>query len=813
MTFERIVLGDSPFPNPVPYPTHFFNEISPWPARWIASPWLEEPLVTVYRLFFVMENAGVLRIHVSGDERYELLCDGLPVGRGPERGVPQNWAFETYDLTLEARSHLFVARVWTLGRGPAPPAQQRVQSGFLLAADDVAMRDQISTGFAAWQVKRLTDYAFLPKGPCFGTSGFESLGPAAGDTSWRMGQGEGWQTALPGEEPVNTGGVYRGSQRHRMRPSQLPPMLAGRYERGRVRVVQVLAASEPNEVPVKEGGDCLPWEAWWQEGAPLTIDPNTRLRVLIDLEDYVCAYVELLTEGGSGGSVRWHWEEALYHKRERDRSSKGQRDGVDGKYFDGFGDQFRPAGTCHFSTLWWRCGRYIELVIETSEEPLTMKAGRLYETRYPYKWGRSLTSHDTRMMRALPILERGLAMCAHETFMDCPYYEQLMYVGDTRLQALTMLATSTDSRLIRKALRDGDSSRWPDGMISSNFSPGGQMIPTFGLMWVAMLHDYLWWRDDRPLLDELLSGARAILDWWLKRKGADGLLVSPSEWSFMDWVASPTGCQENHPWHTGMPPGGEPGGVSYLLNWQVVCALGTLRDLERAAGEAERGAVWEMEATRLAAVLETASWDSDRELYRDEPSGRWYSQHGQILPMLSGRIDSRRARKLSRALDEQADLTQATLYFSHYLLEAYYQTDNAEAFDRRLEEWRLMPERGFKTPYEIRWEKTRSDCHAWGSHPLFHLHASVLGVRPVEMGFRTVRIRPLMPMNGWATGSLPHPAGEVSVSLQRTAEGWRGTIKLPDGVRGEWRPEGGATVDFTGELDVSQHFEQPIQVV
>ena len=27
-------------------------------------------------------------------------------------------------------------------------------------------------------------------------------------------------------------------------------------------------------------------------------------------------------------------------------------------------------------------------------------------------------------------------MCAHETYMDCPYYEQLQYGGDTRLEIL-----------------------------------------------------------------------------------------------------------------------------------------------------------------------------------------------------------------------------------------------------------------------------------------------------------------------------------------------------------------------------------------
>ena len=36
---------------------------------------------------------------------------------------------------------------------------------------------------------------------------------------------------------------------------------------------------------------------------------------------------------------------------------------------------------------------------------------------------------------------------------------------------------------------------------------------------------------------------------------------------------------------------------------------------------------------------------------------------------------------------------------------------------------------------------TRSDCHAWGAHPVFHFYATVLGIRPAAPGFRRVNRR------------------------------------------------------------------------
>ena len=47
--------------------------------------------------------------------------------------------------------------------------------------------------------------------------------------------------------------------------------------------------------------------------------------------------------------------------------------------------------------------------------------------------------------------------------MDTPYWEQLQYVGDTRIQALISYAVTGDDRLPLQALRAFDQSRVPEG--------------------------------------------------------------------------------------------------------------------------------------------------------------------------------------------------------------------------------------------------------------------------------------------------------------------------------------------------------------
>jgi hypothetical protein len=78
------------------------------------------------------------------------------------------------------------------------------------------------------------------------------------------------------------------------------------------------------------------------------------------------------------------------------------------------------------------------------------------------------------------------------------------------------------------------------------------------------------------------------------------------------------------------------------------------------------------------------------------------------------------------------------------------------------------------------------------------LLATVLGVRPMSAGFRTVRITPALGTLQRAEGRIAHPLGDIDVSLVRVGRaGLRGTVTLPPGVTGvfEW---GGRRVPIHG---------------
>jgi hypothetical protein len=82
---------------------------------------------------------------------------------------------------------------------------------------------------------------------------------------------------------------------------------------------------------------------------------------------------------------------------------------------------------------------------------------------------------------------------------------------------------------------------------------------------------------------------------------------------------------------------------------------------------------------------------------------------------------------------------------------------------------------------------TRSWCHAWAALPAYLLSAYVLGIQPLEPGFKRALIKPQLGELVWAEGQTPTPHGVIAVRLEREGAGTTLNVTLPKGVRAEVR--------------------------
>ena len=584
----------------------------------------------------------------------------------------------------------------------------------------------------------------------------------------------GWAAAAAGP-PGSSRDAFDAPTRWMLVPRSLPPM-EERPER-LVRLRRASGVSVPAPFPAKP--------------APFTVPPRTSALLLLDQGRLTTAYPELVVSGGRDAALTMRYAENLWVPGTGD---KGHRDEVDGKEMRGLRDVFVADGGAGrlFRPLWWRTYRYLELGVETGAEPLTVDDLRGVFTAYPFTRKARFDAGDPELDRILDVGWRTARLCAHETYMDCPYYEQLQYVGDTRIQALVSYYASGDDRLARNAIEQIDHSRTSEGLTMSRFPTRlQQYIPPFSLWWIGMVHDYWRYRDDPAFVRARLPGVRTVLSFFAERQ-RDGGSVGPLPWwNFVDWADA---------WPSGTPPGwnlvrggdgraarvaaGDPAGASAPIDLQMLLALDEAADLEADLGSKTLAGEYRQAAERLRSEVQRLYWDADRRLYADTPARKDFSQHTNVLAILAGLVEGDGARALMGRVLSEPGLVPCSIYFRHYIHAALNRTGEGDRLLDQLGPWRRMLALGLTTWAEKE-DPSRSECHAWGASPNYELLRTVLGVDSAAPGFRRVSIRPFLGRLARVSGSVPHPKGEVAVSLRRDGETLEAEVTLPEGIDGE----------------------------
>ena len=351
--------------------------------------------------------------------------------------------------------------------------------------------------------------------------------------------------------------------------------------------------------------------------------------------------------------------------------------------------------------------------------------------------------------------------------MDCPYYEQLQYVGDTRLQALLSYVTTGDTRLGARAVRLFDWSRTSDGLTQSRYpSRMEQLISPFSLLWVLMVEDL--WRyapGEEATVANALPGCRGVLEWFGRHLTPEGVLGGPLPWwNFVDWAQG---------FPDGVPAPAAAGLPSATINLQYLAALQAYVRMHDGLGDTRESEFWQAEADMLADAILMTFWDPDARLLREGPDDSWgYTQHAQAWGILTGVIPADAWGSVVHSLHTDENLTQTTYYHTFYVAEALAKAGHLEhLWDRWLLPWRKAFDLHLTTWPEMP-EPTRSDCHAWSSWPTYCFLTHVLGVQPASPGFASHVITPKH-VSGWdkVSGTIPTPNGLRRVTVDWTRGG------------------------------------------
>ncbi|MBN1640857.1 MAG: alpha-L-rhamnosidase N-terminal domain-containing protein [Anaerolineae bacterium] len=704
------------------------------------------------RRFALPEAPDEFVVHVSADSRYRLWVNGQRVGRGPLKGTLAHYAYETYDLAayLRAGENAIAAEVCHFGADAPTGEVHSARPGLLFQGPADAGLDTPG----AWAVQ--VDRSLAPdRTPYIANAHrFQGYWERVDVQRYPRGWTEvdyddgAWEPAVS-SGPADVPGLWGESSRYQ---SLVPRDLPALVEEPRAFAGAWLADGARLELVDRSVG----WELDAGEGGEIVLDAGA----------LTTAYPVLRLEGGAGRTVEVVYGECLL--RIEDRSGyqvpvKEVRDDRSWGDVHGYRDTLALDGEAFcYEPFHWRTFWYVKIVISSGPTPVALREASYRFTTYPQELRAAFAADLVDSDAMWEISWRTLQLCAHETYEDCPYYEQLNYVADSRLQALCSLVLAGETALPRRTIRLFRDSVRPDGLVCSRVpSVVPQILPYFALIWVLMVADY--WEYVGPVERAFVRSNLHVVDgvlWFFReRLRDDGFVGLVPPWNMVDRAPG---------WERGEPPAIREGGSTYLTCLYIHAMDAAVR-LHSEAGEPGDADRWRALSDALRAAVRHGAWSEREGLYLEGP-GRTddvLSQHSQALAILSGAATGEQRRRILSRLTSDPALHRMQFMQSYYLARALEVAGGYEAFDRHvLSLWREALGKRVSTWPEYP-DPTRSDCHAWSSWIAADFIRCGLGIRPYRPGFEEILIAPCTEIGAYARGSAPTPMGQVRVEWRQ----------------------------------------------
>lgn len=745
--------------------SHLFSQ--EWSANWIChptGPYRDYGIFLFRKVLQLETKPEKFVIHVTADNFYNLFINGTKVSKGPAKSSLGNWEFESIDIApfLKTGENVISAIVCNYGVH-SPVWQLSYQAGFLIQGN--SEMEQVINSNETWKCFHCTAYSPITyKWGDF--PGFYALGP--GDRldgnlmPWQ------WRSVSFNDQDWHPAKVIGKGNTFQLNYWNTTPWL-----------LQKRSIPFVTEGPVIHNKEIIRQEnveasaEFLSGSSPIKIAAHTKASLLLDLQTMTTAYPEIIVHGGENAEIKITYAESLWKVVEvKDAEEKitdkiylkGNRNDFTDKVILGNWDIFVADGSQRlFSPLFWRTWRFMQVDIQTQTEPLILCDIRGRFTSYPYEQKATFETNQPLLQKIWEIGWRTTQLCANDLFLDSPYYEQLNYGADGRIQALIAYTHTNDDRLAKRSIEMLAHSIQSSGLTQDRYpSKIPQYIPTWSLDWIQMVYDFWMYRQDTDFVKKQLPIIRMVLAWFEQR-----IDLSTGLWN----------SNATSDWNT--PP--ERITMEYLL------ALKAALKMEKAIGSRKL-------SSHYSKILETIK-TSLRDHYLDTSSQTLMS------PNLARLVNSLYVLCDIPTQDEQQLLMQQTMlypyigdkddffanyYWLYFMHEAMRKCGLGNLYLDVLNPWEEMIDQGLTTWAES-FPPTRSDCHGWSCCPSIHFLTLVCGIQPSEAGFRSVRIEPFLGNLKAIKASMPHPMGIIEMQLKRKKNGEiYGTITLPPSLSGEF---------------------------
>lgn len=442
------------------------------------------------------------------------------------------------------------------------------------------------------------------------------------------------------------------------------------------------------------------------------------------------------------------------------------------------------AETVIYEPFWFRTFRIIRLEITVGPEPIQLLSFDAMQVNYPLAvkagWNEAGDEHSEQIW---DVSIRTMRNCMFDGYSDCPFYEQLQYSGDSRSVGLFHYLLSGDDRLMRQAITSFASSVTPEGLTQSRFpSHVPQLIAGFPLFWILQVCDHHLFFGDTSYARSFLPRIDSVLDFFASHVDYLGLVsgMPYDVWQYVDWVTT-WGATDLHP-DKGVPTSGRKSNRHTYFSMLYAFVLKAAAKLVRDVGRPGYADEYENRAESVVQAIRTHCFDGRffTDSTADIADSLAFSQHCQVFSVLCGAaLPSERSYLLNEVFAEGSQFSKCSYVMKFYALRAFAMAgdDVYEGQWKRVwAPWRAMLENNLST-----WEeddvRQRSDCHAWGSVPVYEYCTELAGIRPIAPGCSKLLFKPRVRLS---------EAVEAKVALGRDNVA---TVSWSTGAEGEKKIE------------------------
>lgn len=729
-----------------------------------------------FRKSFRIESSTKLTLYISANSRYRLWINGRAVTSGPCKGDRWRHYYEMIDVShyLKEGENLIAVKVVayppseTTGFAENGPTSITANAaGVRLIVAGICMNEKgeelcdISTGKVNWKAYLDDGITWTPSPMTQWMGAMESVEGGLIPYGYRyLTETEGvWSSAQIIESSV--GGEW-------VAPYGIIPALPLKN-----REIPLMYEKQCNFIGEMkaEGLDYEVFSLLNKEEVELM--PLSKYVVELNAGEITTGYFNLKVREGKGSKITIKYAESYYKELEGKGIVKVIRDDEIRSKFVGHEDIYYPSGRDEmYEPFWFRTFRFVRIEIEVGKERIYLQTPKYLETGYPIEVMTTVESSTEWINPLWNISLRTLKRCMHETYEDCPYYEQLQYTMDTRLQILFTYMVSGDVRLSLKAIEDYAYSILPEGILQSRYpSNEPQVIPVFSLYWIMMIEDYYIQTGDESLIKKYRSTIDGILNWYDERIGNYGLVENLGYWEFIDWVKE---------WTRGEPDAIHHG-PSTTHNLVYASALKASARLNRLTGRLGIAEEYEYRSENIISKIEELCWSEEESLYKEAPNFNEFSVHAQVWAVLSETAGENKAKVILRTSLERKEIPQCSYAMSFFLFRALEAAGIYEDTENLWDMWKEMLRLKLTTTPEDPIQP-RSDCHGWGALPLFEFTRNLLGVKPGLPGWEEIIIEPRTLSLKDMKGKVITPKGIVEVEWVVEDNSFRLSINTPKGV-------------------------------